>query len=92
MSHSGFDPRAHEAFKAMQRKLEGEYPDGRLNPEDQGALAVGIAHQNGKVVMQFPKPTTWIGFTPEQAIEMAESLIDHARACGCTRPLEIKIG
>ncbi len=89
MSHSGIDP---EQIKAFQRVLQGEFPEGRLNPTDEGAVAVGVGHQNGKVVMQFPKSLNWIGFTPEQAIEIAETLVEHARACGCAKPLTFKIG
>lgn len=76
----------------MMKKLTGEYPNGRLNADDQGAVAVAIGHQNGAVTLQFPKNLNWIGFTPEQAIGIAETLIHHARQCGCTRPLTIKVG
>lgn len=92
MSHSGYDPEAERLMKEMQRRLHGEFPAGRLNANDDGALAVGIGHQSGKVVMQFPKAVNWIGFTPEQAIEIAETLVQHARDCGCNRPLTLKVG
>ena len=92
MSHSGYDPRLEAEAKEAFKKIIGEYPDGRLNANDEGAVSVVIAHQGGKVVMQFPKSLNWIGFTPEQAIEIAETLVQHARACGCQRPLTLKIG
>ena len=38
-----------------------------------------VGHENGKVVMQFASPTAWIGFTPEQAMDIAQTLITHAR-------------
>jgi hypothetical protein len=53
---------------------------------------VGIGHQQGKVVIQFPKAVSWLGFTPEQAIQIAETLVEHASACGYTKPLTLKIG
>lgn len=71
-----------DQLKDAQRKLQGEFPDGRLNLRDEGALAVMIGHENGKVLMQFPQTTAWIGFTPEQAIDIAQSLITHARRAG----------
>lgn len=90
MSHHGNNvPR--ELIEAM-RELLGEYPNGRLNKDDAGALAVAISHENGAVKLQFPKPVAWIGFTPQQAIDIAESLIKHARECGVSRPLTFKIG
>lgn len=90
MSHHGNNvPR--ELSEAMQ-KLLGEYPNGRLNTEDAGALAVAITHENGAVKLQFPKPVAWIGFTPQQAIDIAQTLIAHARKAGATEPLTLKLG
>ena len=71
-----------DPLRDMQRKLQGEFPDGRLNANDEGALAVMIGHEKGKVVMQFASPTAWIGFTPEQAMDIAQMLITHARKAG----------
>jgi hypothetical protein len=71
-----------DPLRDMQRTLQGEFPDGRLNTNDEGALAVMIGHEKGKVVMQFPVPTAWIGFTPEQAMDIAQTLITHARKAG----------
>lgn len=71
-----------DPLRDLQRTLQGEFPDGRLNATDEGALAVMIGHENGKVIMQFPSPTAWIGFTPEQAMDIAQTLITHARKAG----------
>lgn len=90
--HSGYDDEAQRKLHAAMKDALGEFPAGKLNDADEGALAVGIGHQRGKVVVQFPKPVNWIGFTPEQAIEIAETLVEHARACGCSRPLTFKVG
>jgi hypothetical protein len=95
MSHHSSSEQPHDIPEWLRKTLantEGEFPAGRLNPEDEGAVAVGIGHQEGKVVMQFPKNLNWIGFTPEQAIGIAETLIYHARQCGCQRPLTVKVG
>lgn len=85
------DPERQQMSEAM-RKLMGEYPDGRLNSQDEGALPCMLGHENGAVVMKFPKPVAWIGFTPEQAIQMAQDFVKHARACGCKTPLQLHIG
>lgn len=92
MSHHGDNPEQERILREAMRRLTGEFPNGRLNDDDQGAVAVAIAHQNGAVTLQFPKNLNWIGFTPEQAIDIAQSLIEHARKCGCTKPLTVKIG
>lgn len=57
----------------------------------QRALAVMIGHENGKVVMQFASPTAWIGFTPEQAMDIAQMLITHARQAGIVGVYTIKL-
>ena len=107
MSHHGIDPignnpllrklmaRAEatgDALKDAQRKLQGEYPNGRLSDTDEGALAVMIGHENGKVVMQFASPTAWIGFTPEQAMDIAQTLISHARKAGIVGVYTLQLG
>ena len=81
-----------EAMSDAMAKLLGEYPDGKLNQNDEGALALIIGNENGRVILRFPKPVAWIGFTPEQALEIAESLIQNARKCGGPVPLVLRVG
>lgn len=91
MSHHGNQhpkPELHE----MMKKLMGEYPAGRLNGNDSGALAMGVGIESGKVVLQFPKPIAWIGMTPDEAIGLAEILMKNARQAGSTKPLTLHIG
>ena len=90
MSHHS--NRIPQELSDAMKSLMGEYPNGRLNAEDSGALAVAFSHENGVVKMEFPKPVAWIGFTPQQAIKIAQTLIQHARKCGSTEPLSFKIG
>jgi len=59
----------------------GEFPDGKLTPDDEGALQFSIGHQDGKVVLDFGTPTVWIGMEPQQARDLARCLFDHARRC-----------
>jgi hypothetical protein len=92
MSHHGQDPEAQRAMSEAMREIFGEYPDGKLNVNDEGALAVVVGNEKGSVVIRFPKPVAWIGFTPDQAIDIAQSLITHARQCGSVVPLVIRVG
>jgi len=80
-----------DQIKDMQRKLQGEFPEGRLNETDEGALVVMIGHERGKVVMQFASPTAWIGFNPNQAMDIAQALIQHAREAGIVGVYELKL-
>jgi hypothetical protein len=89
--HSGSEPfpgtpeelqRMKALLRSEQAKLQGEYPEGRLNTDDEGAVALSVGHEKGKVIITFAHPTAWIGFTPEQAAQLAQSVLDHARAAG----------
>lgn len=92
MSHHGDDPLQRKVMSEVMKRLMGEYPDGRLNKDDQGAVAMAVGHENGRVVVRFPKQITWIGMTADEAVGLAEALIEHARACGSTKPLTITVG
>jgi hypothetical protein len=90
MSHHSSEPN-HELSAAMA-KLLGEYPNGRMNADDAGAIAMQVGVESGRVVMRFPKPVSWIGFTGDEAMEIAQTLIAHARKAGLTAPAIIRIG
>jgi hypothetical protein len=65
----------------------GKFPLGKLTPEDEGEINIGITHTEpkggalGKVIIDFGKPTTWVGFTAKQAHEIAHTLLEHAAKC-----------
>jgi hypothetical protein len=90
MSHHGNnpDPQLHEAM----RKLFGEFPDGKLNPDDSGAVAMSVGVESGRVVVRFPKAVAWIGMSGDEAFELAQVLLRHARNAGVTAPLVIRVG
>ena len=69
------------------------WSDGRLGVTDDGdiAFAVGPHPDRELVVIDFGKPVESIAMPPQQAIELAQSLITHARAITTTAiTLEIK--
>jgi len=57
---------------------EPEYPEGKLNEEDEGAIALKLGIENGKVVIAYPKPIGWIAFSPTDAITFGEAVIAKA--------------
>lgn len=93
MSHhsSHDDPELRAEMHERMKKIFGEYPDGKLNDEDEGAIVYAIGHEKGRVILQFPKPVKWMGATPEQALEMAQALIKHAQAAGYNKPLILEL-
>jgi hypothetical protein len=60
----------------------GEFPQGKLDDTDEGALKIGVAYDklNGIVRVEFGKPTAWIGLPPPEAIQFAQLLLRHAGA------------
>ena len=92
MSHSSSNPDQERELSAAMKKMFGEFPDGRLNKDDEGAIPIAIGHQDGRVTMQFARNLNWVGFTADQAVDVAQTLIEHARKCGSTKPLTVKIG
>ena len=63
----------------------GRYPEGKLNDNDKGEIAIAIGGQDGKVIIDFGGEIGWVGFTPDQARQVAESLSAKADAIEATR-------
>jgi len=56
-----------------------QYPDGKLNAEDEGVLAIAIGVEEGLVRVDFGKPVAWFAVPADLAKEIAQSLLKHAR-------------
>lgn len=94
MSHHSSEPDKgpEKELNAAMRKLFGEFPDGKLNADDAGAVAIAVGVENSRVVIRFPKPVAWVGMTGDEAFELAQCLLRHARNAGVTAPLVIRVG
>lgn len=57
----------------------GNFPKGHLGPNDEGELTLGVADNDGKVIIRFGVPVKWIGLDPQDAANLASALIRHAR-------------
>ena len=62
-----------------------QFPQGKLAPSDEGELKFAVGAKDGKVVIEFGKPVAWMGMDAEQAISLAELLIEKAARCGVAR-------
>lgn len=89
VSHHGdipFEERQSELLKRFQQQQEGtaqrQWPNGRINSDDDGelAFAIGPGDKAETIVVNFGKPVEWVGMPPDQAIQLAQLLIKHARA------------
>jgi hypothetical protein len=58
----------------------GEFPNGKLDESDQGALQFGIAadYENKVVILNFGTPVAWMGIPPDTARLIATSLLRSA--------------
>jgi hypothetical protein len=79
--HGELPEELREQLRAMQQDFQGAYPEGRLSPDDQGALAIAVGVERGKVVLAFAKPIDWIAFGPEQARAVAKMILQRAQDC-----------
>lgn len=73
-------PRMNREAILQNLGATGKKPDGEINQTDEGEIQIGIAahEESGTVVMNFGKSVAWVGFTKEQAILIAKSLLRHA--------------
>lgn len=60
----------------------GEYTHGKISKDDEGAIQFALGEVNGKVVIDFGTQVHWLAMTPEQAADLASSLLKHARQVG----------
>ncbi len=56
----------------------GDFPQGKFTEDDEGALNIGIATHDGKVVIDFGQPVAWVGMDPDLAMEVARAIAKHA--------------
>lgn len=57
----------------------GTHPEGKLTPHDEGAIQFAVGVRDGKVCLDFGTPVAWLGMNPGDALQLAQSLIEHAR-------------
>ena len=77
--------------KNLQDSIETQWPEGIIRPDDDGETVFAIGVQSGKIILQFPNPTKWIGFTPDQAMEIAQLLIKKNKKTGITKPFSLEL-
>lgn len=87
-SFKDYDEDFLKQFKKPKNELDeqgielgatGTYPDGKIASNDEGALAIGIAIVNERIIIDFGKPVHTIGFTKVEAVALANYLFDKAR-------------
>lgn len=87
------DGEPSEVAKALRERFEQQaqtiglgatraFPQGVVNDLDEGEIQFAIKGDEAreKVFINFGKSVDFVGMTPQQAIDMAQCLIKHARA------------
>lgn len=88
--------RQSELLKRFQEELDGtaqrEFPEGRLSGDDDGSITfkIGSDAEKNVVAIEFSKPLHWVAMPPQQAVDLAQQLIRHARSIA-TEPLKVVI-
>jgi hypothetical protein len=83
MSHHGI-PEEESAKSRMLAEFLGNskprFPQGKIDSTDEGELAFAIAvdQQRKAVVIRFSKPVDWLGFGRDEALALANKLIEKA--------------
>jgi hypothetical protein len=57
----------------------GDFPQGKLNADDEGALNIAISQEKGVVRIDFGKPIEWLAMPPDLAFDFASTILVHAR-------------
>lgn len=68
-----------------------QYPQGKLNEHDEGALPLRVGREEDKVAVHFGKPVAWIGMSADDAMALAELLAKHAIDIGLTKPFTLMV-
>ncbi len=64
--------------KKLNLGATGAFPDGKINPNDEGEIRIAVSSQGGVIRIDFGKPVTWIGFNANEAKSLAALLMRHA--------------
>ena len=64
----------------MKKKLgaTGQFPEGKLNEDDEGELSFAIFVDKGNVIVDFSTPVSWFGMNKEIAISLAKAILKNA--------------
>ena len=56
----------------------GEFPDGKLNENDEGGLQMAIFTKDENLIIEFGKPVHWLGMSKAEAKEFARAILKKA--------------
>lgn len=90
MGHHSEEP-FDENFQRLIRQMKdtdsfrgkiGAFPEGKLTKQDEGAIQFAVGEKDGKVVLDFGTPVSWVGMNAQDAADLAQTLFKWAREVG----------
>jgi len=79
MEHHDFIPLNQETLRQVfSLGPTGEFPDDKIDTNDKGELKFSVGLQQGRVVLNFGKPVTLIGFNVKSARRLSKLLAQRA--------------
>lgn len=91
MGHHSEEPFDRKDFDKLLRQMKetasfrgaiGAHPEGKLTKSDEGAIQFAVGEKDGKVVLDFGTPVSWIGMSAQDAADLAQTLFKWAREVG----------
>lgn len=67
------------AAEAEELGATNQFPEGKITPQDEGELRLAMTTVDDKIILNFGRPISWIGFTGEQAFNLAKMLRKGAK-------------
>jgi hypothetical protein len=58
--------------------MADQFPRGKLNADDDGAIQTRIGVQDKTLIIDFGKPVVWIGLDKQGAIDFANTILKRA--------------
>lgn len=58
----------------------GDFPRGKLNGDDEGALQIAIGIRDNTVMIHFGTTVKWLGLDKETALALGNNLIEKANS------------
>ena len=71
--------KALQSMADIEPEYQKEFPDDRLNKDDEGIIAFRITNAHGRIVIDFGKSVHWVGFTAKEAKGLAELILKHVK-------------
>lgn len=64
--------------RQMKLGATGEFPEGKLNKDDEGGLRMAITTHKDNVIIDFGKPVHWLGLPKAEATALANMILKKA--------------